>query len=541
MTTKPRRTPMGYDMRNIIRTVLASFFFILSALCIAFAWLTPGSTGAAVLGWCSALSLIMAARVPCRPYLPALAGGIITNLFGFYWLFNTIFKFGGFDKNATLALFALFIVVSALQYVVFIIIYRLLPYGFDLFAIRTATAWTVSEIISVRIFPWYLGHTQLAFTPLSQIADIGGAVLISFVMIWFAETVFRMFIKHEFEITFVFPIAIFFASVAYGFHCMALFSSYSDPKSYKVAIIQGNIGLLEKHSPEQFSANLDHYISLSQKVATPNTLVIWPESALMQWIPDEISNRNQSPELKKLPANTPYLLGALTFSSNRDGIREEIFNSALAVGRDGVISSPYHKSILMPFGEFTPGLSDKFPSNLIPSSIKNWLRETNNTVANFTPGTSPSVFEYSLKQGNKPVYKMKVSPLICYEDVTPVPARVATLKGAELLVNLTNDAWFGNTLAPYQHNTIAAFRAIENRRFLVRATNSGLSAVISPLGKTMSELPPFTSGTLLADVIPLSYKSVYTEYIGEKFNWLLLFLVGNAMVWKIKLWLFKKR
>src|SRR5262249_41460354 len=109
-----------------------------------------------------------------------------------------------------------------------------------------------------------------------------------------------------------------------------------------------------------------------------------------------------------------------------------------------------------------------------------------------------------------------------YEDTVPGLARAATRMGAELLVNLTSDSWFGRTLAPHQHHRIAAFRAIENRRFLVRATNTGLSAVVDPLGRTIARIPPFPEGTATARVSPLSDRSAYTDWVGDRPWWTLL-------------------
>jgi apolipoprotein N-acyltransferase len=120
------------------------------------------------------------------------------------------------------------------------------------------------------------------------------------------------------------------------------------------------------------------------------------------------------------------------------------------------------------------------------------------------------------------VSTLKVAPLICYEDTVPALARKASRKGAELLVNITSDSWFGRTLAPHQHHLIAAFRAIENRRFLIRATNTGLSGVVDPLGRTIASIPPFAEGTATAQVTPLTYHSAYTNGIGDRPWWTLL-------------------
>jgi apolipoprotein N-acyltransferase len=119
-------------------------------------------------------------------------------------------------------------------------------------------------------------------------------------------------------------------------------------------------------------------------------------------------------------------------------------------------------------------------------------------------------------------YVLRVSPLICYEDTVPGLARTATLKGADLLVNLTYDTWFGRSAAPFEHHLIAAFRAIENRRYLVRVTNNGYSAVVDPLGRTIARIPPFAEGTATARVDLLNYRSLYTNHVGERPWWGLL-------------------
>src|SRR3954463_4749549 len=105
-----------------------------------------------------------------------------------------------------------------------------------------------------------------------------------------------------------------------------------------------------------------------------------------------------------------------------------------------------------------------------------------------------------------------ISPI--YPRILCVASTGPVRKGAELLANITSDSWFGRTLAPHQHHLIAAFRAIENRRFLIRATNTGLSAVVDPLGKTVARIPPFSEGTATAQVRLLKYRSPYSTWIG---------------------------
>jgi apolipoprotein N-acyltransferase len=168
----------------------------------------------------------------------------------------------------------------------------------------------------------------------------------------------------------------------------------------------------------------------------------------------------------------------------------------------------------MPFGEYTP-LGDWLP----------WLKEINNTAGDFIAGDSARIFSYPLSDGRT----AKVSPLICYEDVVPRLAREATAAGAELLVNQTNDVWFGDTVAPYQHHMIASFRAIENRRFLLRSTNTGLTAVVDPMGRTLASLPPYSETVLPMEVSLLNIPSTFTN-LPIPLIWLIIAALGVASI-----------
>jgi apolipoprotein N-acyltransferase len=213
-------------------------------------------------------------------------------------------------------------------------------------------------------------------------------------------------------------------------------------------------------------------------------------------------------------SNNPLLIGALSYNQNR-----QIFNSTFAILNSGTVLEPYHKQVLMPFGEFMP-LSSVFP----------WLTKLNPMVANFTAGTKEKVFEYPMVRNDGSFYTARVSPLICYEDVIPTPARKSTKLGAQLLVNITNDGWFGISMAPIQHNQIASLRAVENRRYLIRSTNTGLTALVSPTGATVQTLPVFSEGVLSAQVPLIDYMTLYTVFTGNFLGWTLLLITVTIVV-----------
>jgi apolipoprotein N-acyltransferase len=283
--------------------------------------------------------------------------------------------------------------------------------------------------------------------------------------------------------------ASFAAALGYGFWVQDALSKH--PGSPLSAImIQGNVSLQRKHDMTFFTVNREQYLKTSASVAQKDSLIIWPESTITEFIPADTSDAKQVSILPFLNNGSAFLVGGLTFRS-----REEYFNSSLLIRPDGSVDTPYHKMILMPFGEYTPF------GKLLP-----WLEEINSTAGQFTAGTAPKVLSFTLSSGKE----AKLAPLICYEDVVPLLAREATARGAEVLINQTNDAWFGNTVAPYQHHMIASFRAIENRRFLLRSTNTGVTAVVDPMGRTLASLLPYTESVLPMEISLLDYPSTFT-------------------------------
>lgn len=483
----------------IAKTPLHSSYFkaLICGLSIGLAWNFPGGIACAVLGWIGAFSLVWLLNTPGPRYLPSYLMGLLLNCVGMYWLFHTISYFGGFGLLPTTLIFSLWAIISALQFPLLALIYFRLGGLLRRCGLGAAIAWTAAEFISIRIFPWHLGHTQLGFTLLAQIADVVGSLGISFYMLWLAEAVFRMVSSKRRDLALALPLLLAPCLLFYGLTRVHHFNSADFPKQ-EVALVQADITVEEKHNQRLFQQNTDRYMRLTRQIADEDLLVVWPEAVVQDFIFEKVGNAALD---RRLPTGTEeagsaLLIGALTFNAQR-----QIHNSALAIYPDGSVPTPYHKRILMPFGEYTPGL-DWFP----------WLADIHSTPE-FAAGEEIVVFEYPRKESSQPA--PKIAPLICYEDVVPALSRAAAQKGANLLANLTNDAWFGNTAAPYQHNLIAAFRAIENRRYLLRATNSGLTAVISALGSNVATLPPFSEGILRANVALISERTFYNTYWGD--------------------------
>lgn len=466
-----------------------------AAATLVVAWWIPGSVECAALGWTSTALFVASFLASGRRMLRSFVAGLVTYTGGFYWLYGTIRDFGGFSTVAALLIFALFVVGSTVQFLIWSFTWSRLPAWAARYGLRSALAWLVAHHFWIKIFPWDFGHTQIGFVPLAQIADIGGVTAITFMMMWVAEC----FIARRsvgFSARLAAAVALV-AAIGYGVHAEQRFGSPSGPR-LKTAMVQGNVSLQRKHDIAFFTVNQEQYLKTSAKVAEKDLLIVWPESTITKFIPTTttaayhaVDRETGEPLLPFLNNGSAFLVGGLTYRS-----RSEFFNSSILIRPDGSLDTPYNKMILMPFGEYTP-LSYWLP----------WLEEINSTAAQFTAGQEPSILSFALSNG----MPVKLSPLICYEDVVPEIAREATQRGAQLLINQTNDAWFGQTAAPYQHHTIASFRAIENRRYLLRSTNTGLTAVVDPLGRTAASLLPFSTGVLPMEIELLSDQTVYTS------------------------------
>ncbi|NLF24854.1 MAG: apolipoprotein N-acyltransferase [Deltaproteobacteria bacterium] len=478
---------------------------LISALCVGTAWWFPGEIPGALLAWLGMGFLLLTLLQAERPYLCAYISGVLTSCLGFYWLAGTISEFGGFSPPATALIFTGFTLFNALQYLICSFLFLNLPVGLDRFALRLSLAWTAAEFLTVRIFPWQIGHTQLAFLPFVQIADLAGAQLVSFLLCWITEALVRFCYLKERHLRMLAPALAGAAALAYGFFTIHAIKKIEGP-TQTVALVQANLTIAEKHDIKYFKQNTARYLALSKEARRhkPNLLIIWPETVLQEWIPAEVGHVKHDSRVPYLGEDAALLLGTFSVENNR-----YLFNSAMAVLPDGSVPPPYHKRILMPFGEYMPF------ATWLP-----WIQSLNPGAANFSSGSSAGVFNIPIMDALTETKVLKVAPLICYEDVVQSLAREAVLAGAELLVNLTNDAWFGRSVAPYQHHQIAAFRSIENRRYLLRSTNSGLTAVVDATGATTASIPPFSEGVLFADLQPFSVRTIYSR-IGDLPWWLL--------------------
>jgi len=253
--------------------------------------------------------------------------------------------------------------------------------------------------------------------------------------------------------------------------------SFTQPKERElgVALAQGNIAQDLKYEPEQLLPMMQLYAELTRQSAGAD-LVIWPEAAIPTYL-EYIEGYVE--QVRRLAAEhgSTVLLGILQPAPNSNNI-EEFQNILVALTDEPQV---YVKRHLVPFGEFYP----------VPGFIRNWMRLMNLPTGDAIPG--------EVDQPPLSVAGEKIAVTICYEDVFGAE-QLRYLADSTLLVNVSNDAWFGDSIAPHQHLQIARVRAAEAGRYLLRSTNTGVTAVIDPSGRLVDTLPQFQAGVLKATV-----------------------------------------
>jgi apolipoprotein N-acyltransferase len=381
------------------------------------------------------------------------------------------------------------------------------------------SAWVLTEYLRSHLFtgfPWaLLAYSQSFNLPVIQIADITGPYGVSFLIVLVNLGIYLVFKKTPKRFYALFFILILFGSVLiYGQNRMR---QVFPAKSLKVAIIQGNIPQNQKWDPRHREFIIDKYISLTERALDEDpALVIWPETSVPGYLEGEADLRGKVTGLARF-GKTNLLAGTL----REEDRNPKIFNSATLISEKGKVLKSYDKIHLVPFGEFVP-----FENAIY------WLRNIiDKPIGDFERGGEFTVFDFRRHSAifepagiHKTTEFHKFSALICFEDIFPDLARNFVKRGAKFLVNITNDAWFGKTSAPYQHMQGSIFRAVENRVPVLRAANTGVSCIIDHTGRVTKYVrsagrETFVDGYVVGIIRPVFVKTIYTRF-GDVFSWI---------------------
>ena len=371
-----------------------------------------------------------------------------------------------------------------------------------------AASWVALEWVRGWLlsgFGWNkLGLAMHADLPLIQIAEFTGVGGVSFLLVMCNAILLITVLRVRAEIGrirlrphFDFAITAGLVVLAFGFGMRVLIRAQQMPPaavSLAVAAVQPNISQRDKMDADQWQEIFERMMFLSDLAATASPdLLLWPEAA----VPGGMDDRDTLEFMADRAALVPAMLVG---TDAKRGVAGEDFNSAAFMQAGQENPQFYDKRQLVPFGEYLPlrPLLGSILGGLVPGDFK--------------PGKSPGVFSLA-----KP--PLKLAPLICFEDTRGDITREQVQLGAHLLVNLTNDGWFGHTAELDQHMNDAVFRCIENRRPMVRCTNNGITASVDSFGRVERWLEPFTEGWKMQPVsVPTELRETFYTRHGEVFS-----------------------
>jgi apolipoprotein N-acyltransferase len=274
--------------------------------------------------------------------------------------------------------------------------------------------------------------------------------------------------------------------IMYGYlRLQAHKTEYSD---IKIRIVQPSIPQIDKWDNGIFWENMAKQIELSKREGVTD-IIVWSEAALI--VPYHYTPIFDSIMSVFTQKNQVLLSGGVS-DNNKQGNEYEIYSSLIALGGDSKLLFDYHKAHLVPFGEYMP-LKPYIP-----------LKKLTHGILDYTQGTREVL---TLSK-----YNLRIQPLICYEAIFFDEVRISN-QDADIIVNVTNDAWYGTSSGPYQHMQISRIRAVENGLPLIRSANNGISAIVDPLGRVLNKLE-LNEVNIIDSYLPLklSKPTIYAKY-----------------------------
>lgn len=464
-----------------------------------------------------------------QPFFYGMVAGMFANGGGFYWIVGLLQRFGHLPWIAAAPLFLLLIAYQALTFGLFaVIVCRLRMHLGVKVTWLAPLVWVACELCVPYVFPWYLSITQAWVPTVIQIADITGPLGVSFLLVLSNGALFDVLHAigrakpgrrlRAFLGTPLLAVGTIVLCLAYGtVRIHQVDEARTRAEKLRVGVVQANVGIHEKFVPGLREQQHALHLSLSQQLSSQGAdLILWPESSYPYAMPRPVPGDWPVGDRRKVQSGfqTPIVFGALTV--DRKGAGDyDMFNTAIMLDKEGKAVGTFDKNFLLIFGEYLP-----FAHEL------DFLRRAIPEISNFSRGTETTTFPIDVRGK-----RYSLGPMICYEDIIPAFGRrlFADKNPPNLMVNITNDAWFGATSEPYEHLALAVFRAVEHRVELVRAVNTGVSAFVDAAGRIYEKGPSVDPQlqpdakpvTLIADMALLPPGGLF-QRIGETFGFLCL-------------------
>lgn len=458
------------------------------------------------LAWV-ALAPLLAVTTARRSRLRLFGYGYLAGLVFFggtcYWVYDVMRIYGHLSVPAAGAMLILFVLVLALHVGLFSLAVGELARRWQLAALALAPfVWVALEWLRTYIlsgFPWnLLGYAVAPHTGWIQPAAYAGVYGVSFLVAGVNALVAHYWLAPSRRR------ALSLALVAVVLSVAAIWGRRLPPvpTTATALLVQTNLPQLEEYDSEWVQHHPDQFRELEQltreavaaQPAGSPALIVWPEIPISLYFRHDPVIRARLLQLAQA-TRSYFLVGVVDFRADPDGSQHP-YNSAVLLSPAGEVVAQYDKIHLVPFGEYVP--------------MARWLgflEKLTAEVSDFRPGRETVVM--ATAEG-------RLGTFICYEAVFPALVRQFVARGADVLVNISNDGWFGRSAAAAQHLNMARVRAVETRRFLLRATNTGVTAVVDPYGRVTAQAPGHTRTVLAAAFAPRRDRSLYTR-LGDWF------------------------
>ncbi len=405
--------------------------------------------------------------------------GVVANAGGFYWITSLLERFGHLPMAVAIVGLLLLAAYQAVVFWFFFMVLRSIRNrtkaltGTPLPMVLLAPIIMVSfEYLVPFMFPWFLAITQAWVIPVIQIAEFTGPLGISAFLMLVNGALYDVLTSSPKQRKISAGVAVFATAVVliFGYVRMAQVDSMrADAPTLKIGVVQGNIPFDEKGSKrtDLAAGQLRELQAMSAKLEREGAeFLMWTESSYPYAIPRSRTTDFPTTSRARIRRgfSVPLMLGALTRGKDTD---IPPYNSALMLESDDSISARFDKIFLLMFGEYIPFV-ETFPAlrDILPKN-----------ASHFSRGKEITTFPLTHKGKD-----YRLGPMICYEDILPGFGRKLAAKHPHLLVNITNDSWFGDTSEPWEHMALSVYRAVEMRTDMVRAVNTGVSAFIDAKG-----------------------------------------------------------
>ncbi len=439
---------------------------------------------------------IISKKTPKQSFLLGMVAGFSFYAVLLYWIPDVPAHFGDLSIGLSILIYIVFMLVLSLFWAFFSLSFSIIRRSFPLSAFFIAPfLWVVFEYALAHIltgFPWgFVGYAQYENLFFIQMASLTGIYGLSFFIVLLQSLFVLSILSRKKTYFFIGLVLVLFIHIG-GF--LSLKKVTPTSKTFQASVIQGNVSsdiYWPDISYEEIQQLFDEHIDLTNTAsASGSQLIIWPEFSvpLCFSCPSEfyqIFKRTLFQFVQE--TQSTLLLGTNEMFPYKD--TNQYFNTALCLSPD-LSYTEYHKIHLVPFGEYTPY-----------KKIFSFINKMTHAIGEITPGEEFRLHSFKTIQFGSP---------ICYEIIFPNLVRKFTKSGAQFLTTLTNDGWYGQSSAPYQHFAIAVLRAVENRRFLLRAATTGISGIVDPYGRILAKSELETQTFLTGHITPLSSKTLYS-------------------------------